>query len=143
MKEFNVKDTTITLLTLKQARKLPKWLRSSCLSWWLRTPSDNSNFACYVYPYGDVSSYGDYVYYYNYGVRPAFKIKNLDAELYERIKVGAIYCTVIDKNLVLADNVVCEHRFDDKSNVWETSDLKNFIESDDFKELLENEELFN
>ena len=50
--------------------------------WWLRTPGNNSSYACCVYISGSVSSDGLDVDYYYIGVRPALKL-NLNSEIFE------------------------------------------------------------
>lgn len=145
MKYFNVKEVCPTILTREQIYELPTPILFCEDLWWTCSPGVDPRFSgededSYITAVGDsfaIRAGFDCFVRHICGVRPAFKIKDLDVELYERIKVGAIYCTVIDRNLALADYVVCSHQFDSKSNVWETSDLKKFIESDEFKKLLE------
>lgn len=122
----------ITLLTVEQAKKLPRDILDCGGWWWLRSPGIYQNFAALVYCGGGVLECGDRVDSDSYAVRPAFEIANLNFEFGEKVYVGKLPCTVIDKNLVLADECICNHRFDSKSNDWETSELKTFIESEEF-----------
>lgn len=138
MKKFNTERVNPTLLTLEQAKNLPQWILNCGYSWWLRTPDmrPSNNGWEYVYEVFEKSTRNVLAVHCNSGVRPAFEIDNLNADLYERVKVEEIYCTVIDKNLVLADDVICNCRFDNKSNDWLSSELKKYIESDNFLSLL-------
>lgn len=141
MKHFNPKEVQITLLTLEQAEKLPEEILSCGDCWWLRSPGYNQDDAAYVGTGGGVYESGDFVNYDHFAVRPAFEIANLNSEFGKRVYVGKLLCTVIDKDLVLADKAVCCYRFDIVSNDWETSELKAFIESDELVELYIKDDL--
>ena len=125
----------ITLLTIEQAERLPRELLACGEWWWLRSPGYIQDYAAYVYIDGSVYYRGDYVRNVVGCVRPAFVIPGLDSKIYDQVHVGGCVCTVVDKDLVLADDVVCYHRFDAKSNDWNKSELKAFIESDEFKRM--------
>lgn len=132
MKCFSLKEAKITLLTIEQTKKLPKNVLACGNWWWLRSPGRNQYNAARVGSVGGIFEYGYGVFNFNVGVRPAFKIANLSSEFGEKVYVGKLLCTVIDKDHVLADECVCEHRFDSEINDWETSELKGFIESEAF-----------
>lgn len=132
MKCFSLKETKITLLTTEQAKKLPENILACGKWWWLRSPGCTQDIAAVVYYFGGIYEFGYYVSIDDIAVRPAFKIANLSSEFGEKVYVGKLLCTVIDKDLVLADEYVCEHRFDPELNDWETSELKAFIESEAF-----------
>lgn len=131
----------ITLLTIEQAERLPRELRAREYWWWLRSPGYFQDYAACVSGGGSVYYYGCYVNDDYSGVRPAFVIPGLDSKIYDQVHVGGCVCTVVDKDLVLADDVVCYHRFDAKSNDWNKSELKAFIESDEFLKKLEGGKL--
>ena len=61
--------------------------RSNDKPWWLRSLGNNDYLAAYVYYYGDVNPNGVDAYY-NYGVRPAFKL-NLSSVLFASATSGA------------------------------------------------------
>lgn len=121
----------VTLLTVEQAKKLSDKTLSCDEWWWLRSPGDEEYLVAYVYCDGDVDE-GGTNNDCDYGtIRPAFVIPNLE-KANGKIYVGKIPCTKIDKDLALADNYVCYSEFDPVSNNWEESNLKRYIESDEF-----------
>lgn len=130
--QFDSKETKITLLTTEQAKKLSENILACGKWWWLRSPGSVQSFAAFVYNDGGISEYGYPVEQDDIAVRPAFKIANLSSVFGEKVYVGKLLCTVIGKNLVLADECVCNHRFDSESNDWEASELKAFIKSEAF-----------
>ena len=127
----------ITLLSVEEWQKTEKIKSVPRFTnqWWLRSPGYYSSYACGVNYVGYV-----YDYYYtdftNVGVRPAFKIPNLESGIGDKIFVCNTLCTVIDKDYVLSDTVICLHQFDEKTNVYENSEIKRFIDSDEFKKML-------
>lgn len=137
IKKFDIDEVDeITLLSVEEAEKIPDSVRACGKWWWLRSLGDCQNYAAIVH-------YDGYVYRGGYdvdidgrAVRPAFRINNLKSEIGEPVRVSKIWCTVIDKDLVLANHPICNHRFDEKSNNWETSEIKAFINSDEFKAMI-------
>ena len=49
------------------------WRRQN--SWWLRTPSEWHNKAAAVYPFGVITTHGEFVYNETVGVRPAIWVR--------------------------------------------------------------------
>ena len=143
----------ITLLTIEQAERLPRELLACGEWWWLRSPGYFQDIAADVSTDGSVLYLGYAVNNDSDCVRPAFVIPGLDSKIYDKVHIGGYrytldgdyiggcVCTVVDKDLVLADDVVCRHRFDAKSNDWNKSELKAFIESDEFLKKLEGGKL--
>lgn len=108
--------------------------------WWLRSPGNYANDTAGVHHDGNIFNSGFYVNV-SYGcVRPAFHIPHLTSNGYkpgDKITVGAkTVCTVVFENVALADSIICKHRFDQGSNNWKTSEIKQFINSDEFRLLL-------
>lgn len=137
IKKFNISEVDeITLLSIEEAKKLPDHILCCGDKWWLRSPGYYQYTAINVLNGGDVRETGSTVGDVNIHVRPAFRISNLESENGEPLKIGKTWCIVIDKGLVLADYPVCKHRFDSKSNDWETSELRAFINSDKFKAMI-------
>lgn len=138
IKQFDISEINeITLLSIEEAGKVPVSILACGEWWWLRSPGYYQYDATYVYIGGGVYELGDYVYSDNIAVRPAFRINNLESEIGGKIMVGKTWCTVVDEGLALADCIIGgSHRFDKESNNWETSELKAFIESDEFKAMI-------
>lgn len=111
-----------------------------CGRWWLRSPGTSPYYASYVSDLGGIWSSGEPVQCVDGGVRPAFRIFHLSAKGYkpgDKITVGnKTVCTVISEDVALADDIVCQHRFDPFNNNWETSKIKAFINSDEFLNML-------
>ena len=124
----------------EQAKNVPNVPIRARDWWWLRSPGTYSNYAASVYFGGDIDNYGRHVYRRDGCVRPAFRIFHLSAKGYkpgDKITVeNKTVCTVISEDVALADDIVCQHRFDANSNEWETSELKAFINSDEFLNML-------
>ena len=134
--QYKLEDVSeITLLTVDEARKLSQYIRACGCWWWLRSPGYYQNYAAYVYYIGDVYEYGTNVNTDNGAVRPAFKISNLKSSN-RKVLVENLWCTVVDTDLVIADMPICKHRFDANFNDWDKSELKAYINSDEFKRLI-------
>lgn len=132
--KYDVDEVEITLLTVEEAKALPRAiLRTYSDDWWLRTPGDKEDTIAAVAGNGFVLERGLCVNWERIAVRPAFIIANLKSSKFDKILVGNTWCTVVAPGLALADKKVCWHRYDAKSNNWETSELKAFIKSDEFK----------
>lgn len=135
---FNINEVSEVLLLSdkewRQARNIPNVPIRARDWWWLRSPGDHSNYATGVSRDGGLFYYGGYVYRPGGCVRPAFRISHLSGfKPGDKITVGnKTVCTVISEDVALADNIICRHRFDADNNNWETSELKTFINSDEF-----------
>lgn len=137
VKFFNISEIDeITLLTVEQAKKLPNHILRCNEWWWLQSPGNRSYKTAVVYRDGDINKRGYDVDYVSSAIRPAFRITNLKSEIWDKVIIGKTLCTVVDKDLVLADSFICKSTFDEKSNNWETSELKAFINSKRFISLL-------
>ena len=104
--------------------------------WWLRWPGDYLSYAAYVRNDGSVFYIGSSVDCVDGAVRPAFKIRNLKSKTGDKVFVNNTLCTVTGTDVVFPDSVVCLHRFDPNANDYEKSEIKAFINSDEFKRML-------
>lgn len=107
--------------------------------WWLRSPGYDDYDAANVEGDGSVDHFGHNVTR-EFGVRPAFLIPQLKTFGFkpgQKVTVGnKTVCTVITENIVLADKIVCTHRFDNNFNGYIASEIEQHIHSDKFKEIL-------
>ena len=105
--------------------------------WWLRSPGHTDYCAAYVGGIGYVDFFGRRVDL-EFGVRPAFRISHLSGfKPGDKITVSTkTVCTVICNDTALADSIVCKHRFDPKSNNYNNSEIKAYINFDEFKNML-------
>lgn len=97
--------------------------------WWLRSSDDRN--AYYAFYHGVCYNSVDGLTC-DYGIRPAFRIPNLESQIGSKVIVGCLLCTVIDKNYALSDSIVSRCQFGKPSNGWEKSKLKSYIESNKF-----------
>lgn len=107
-------------------------------SWWLRIPGCCKECAAVVANDGWVDLDG-VVVANDKGVRPALRIPTLSQMGYkpgDKVTINNTVCTVIDKDVVLTDNIVCSYRFDFQNNNWERSDIKGFLNSPRFLSML-------
>lgn len=137
IKKFNISEIDkITLLSTEEAEKVPVSIRACGDWWWLRSPGGYQFSAASVNYVGGIFERGSYVNYDYIAIRPAFRLNNLNSKIGDKILINKTWCTVIDKGLVLTDYLICKHKFDSESNDWETSEIKRFINSDEFKAMI-------
>ena len=91
--EYETRDKVFALSVLEAARYFPSveermafstdYLKAKCSkmgwnrqnSWWLRTPSEWHNKAAAVYPFGAITTHGEFVYNETVAVRPAIWVR--------------------------------------------------------------------
>lgn len=127
------------LLSIEEASELPIWILANGDWWWLRSTGAYSYYAASVSGNGHVHTDGYYVYS-NYGVRPALRIKNLDfrviydvsstprLEIGDLVEVFGLKTQYIGGNKVLLCEPIFNNQFDERSNVYETSKIKQKID---------------
>lgn len=118
----------ITLLSAEEYEKYKDRIPQINCSWWLRSPGINSNRAASVDYDGSVFDLGDFVDLDYDAVRPALKIS--DGRKYEIGKRVILYnfpWIIIDEGLAIAEVPIAFHRFDEKSNDYENSEIKKFL----------------
>ena len=140
----------IDLLTVEEAKKLPKKIRmcdvpkkfdgyifnNKCW-WWLRSPGYFSTYAAVVVASGAVGEYCNFVFDDFSAVRPVIRVtENIDDM--EETKDGFIrYLGTKWINITEYIGTTCllkkkclknPHRFDAKSNDYEKSEIKKYLE---------------
>ena len=98
--------------------------------WWLRSPGRFSNSAAYVDDDGSVSTYGLNVSL-TFGIRPAFRVQKseiLNLQIGDRKIYYDFPFVKIDEDLLIAEVPIAFDKFDDKSNDYEKSYVKGFLE---------------
>lgn len=133
--EINEVDEII-LLSVEEARKIPQNILACGDWWWLRSSGHRQGDAALVSRGGIVHPRGYCVNFDYCAIHPAFRLNNLNAKIYDKVMIGKTWCTVIDEGLALTDYSICKRRFDEKSNNWESSELKEFINSEGFKAMI-------
>ena len=125
-----VKPVSLDLLSIEEAEKLPKSVRLYDKYWWLRSSAYPSFYASYVEDYDGSVHLNGFGVDYNLAVRPVLTVSNLDSSnlklygLYKIFKYGWIY---IGDNRFLYNSMVITHEFDEKSNNYEKSSIKQFL----------------
>ena len=121
----------ITLLSIKEARKLPQWILADGSRWWLRSPGRDRHDAAGITSYGSILSLGRSIRDTGAYARPAIKI---DVRPYLPLMVGETVLILgrlaqyIGNDMVLLCEPIGCHRFDENSNDYEKSEIKEFVE---------------
>ncbi len=123
--ELEIKD--VSLLTVREAKKLPEEIRQYREPWWLRTAGNSSDEVAFVHYDGFVNSIGDIVSCDYYAIRPAITIKNLESlnfEIGDTLMIqGKKYLYIGNNKALYNDELVCG-KFDDKSSDYKKSKIK-------------------
>lgn len=103
--------------------------------WWLRTPGSRSREVYHVNHHGVVSD--NSVISDRFGIRPALNINLNNSKSLQpgdKIRIGSKSFTVLtwkeNELLALCDEFISRQEFDDVSNVWKTSKLKQWLETE-------------
>ena len=129
----NIKILGSTLLSVEEAENLLTKENRKYHCWWrLRSPGRLSKYAADVRTDGAVNYSGDGVYYDNFCVRPALEISNLESSnllIGDVFEVGDYKFRVISEDLAwLYEQDIGQHRFDEKTNIYEQSEIKQFVD---------------
>ena len=128
-----IEITGATLLTVDEAEQLLTKKDRACGSWWwLRSPGDYQDYAVDVDEDGFVYACGGIVNGYGVGVRPALRIDNLEStnlKIGDEFYIGEQQFKIISYYLALCNSIVGYTRFDAKSNDYETSEIKAYVDS--------------
>ena len=117
------------LLSIEEAKVLPRWILANGDFWWLRSPGIRPDIAAGVIYGGAVDSGGDLVSYSEGAVRPTFTIKNLPKlRVGELVEVFGYMAQYIGGNRVLLCESVFKSMFDKKFNNYEKSYIKKRVD---------------
>ena len=124
--------TGATLLSVEEAKTLLTVEDRACgWWWWLRSPGYFEDSVVDVDEDGLVHALGGTVRGYSVGVRPVLRIANLECsnlEIGDKFCFGNEYFKVISANLALCNSIVGYTRFDAKSNDYEDSEIKKYVD---------------
>ena len=126
--ELHTGEYEITLLTKKEYEAHKKQIPLVNDWWWLRFPGHYSNIAAYVKRGGSVDEAGYIVSYGRGAVRHALKSAILNLPIGEKFIALGNRWIMIDDEFAISEDVITHRRYDSKSNVWETSELKEWLE---------------
>ena len=120
----------ITLLTKEEYEKYNEMQRIPIMNrwWWLRSPGSTKLLTACVYSNYHCNTTGGGVEGAILAVRPALKSKVLN------LSVGTMFTALgntwimIDNGFAISVDAVAHRRYDEGSNVWETSELKAWLE---------------
>lgn len=96
--------------------------------WWLRSPGYYSFIAAYVDIDGSVDNHGRNVGNVTYAVRPTLKSMSLNLPIGEHFIALGNRWIMIDNCMAISQDVITHRRYDTEKNVWETSELKQWLE---------------
>jgi len=129
IKDLDIKD--ITLISIEEAEKIPQVYREFYDWWWLKSNGSNGYQTANVSSDGSIYTYGDSIIYNRDYVRPALIVNNLESfnlPTCSKLVINNIEWIKISDNMLLCDdNSFGRHKFDEKSNDYETSEIKKYI----------------
>ena len=130
MKTIHLKagDYEITLLTAEEYEKHKDRIPIVNDWWWLRSPGRNQAYAAHVSTDGSVYSYGYSVDFSYYAIRPALKSSILNLPIGKSFIALGNRWVMIDKGFAISQYIIDRMRYDTKSNKWETSEIKQWLE---------------
>lgn len=102
---------------------------------WLRSPRGHISHRQVVVDPNGVVQDGAAVFDPAIGVRPVFLLSNYNGTKGEKIEIYGCICTIIEKTVAFADKIILRTLFDEHSNEWKTSELRNTIEQKVFDAL--------
>lgn len=120
----------ITLLSKEEYRAAKDIIPRINDGWWLRSPGNYSHGAAVVGIDGSVGEYGLSVKHESIAVRPALIVNQESANLClnDKILLWGYTWTVVGNNLMLCDELISNHMFDEKENRFETSEIRRYLE---------------
>jgi len=130
-REIELEIEDISLLTTDEAGKLPEEIREYREWWWLKTAGDDTDRAAYVDSGGFVDCHGDDVCCGTYAVRPAVTIRNLESlnfEIGDPLMIQGEEYVYIGNNRALYNDEVTYDKFDEVSNDYEKSLIKQVVD---------------
>ena len=130
MRYINLTSGTyeVTLLTKEEYEKYNNLHRIPIVNswWWLRSPGcDGLNAACV---YRDCINDAGCLIFGRIAVRPALKSGILNLSVGTRFGALGNTWIMIDKNVAISCDTVSHHKYDKDWNIWETSELKKWLE---------------
>jgi len=128
MDSVRLENYEITLLTAKEYRKYKSAIPYINDWWWLRSPGSTDGRAAYVCPKGAVLTRGDGVRSDDDAVRPVLKSDEITQSIGEQFVFIGNRWTVIGPHVAISNGIIATRRYDSVSNIWETSELKAWLE---------------
>lgn len=128
--------TGATLLSVKEAVKLPKDTRVAAANWWLRSPSYFDGRAAFVAGSDGIVREAGYAVSNAFGVRPALRISGLESSAFktgDRFELGGHSFTVVSDQYALCEGIIGRYFFRDDwkvggANDYEKSDVKKYVD---------------
>lgn len=118
----------INLLSAEEYEKYRDRIPHINCWWWLQSPGCSSDRAATVHSDGSVLYDGYFVDRSNGAVYPALKISDYRKyEIGKRVVLYSFPWIIIDEGLAIAEVPIAFHKFDAKSNDYENSEIKKFL----------------
>ena len=128
----------ITLLSLEDYERNHYIIPTSDNWWWLKSGSPFRRNVAYVFIDGDAYAQG-YKVTSCADIRPLIYIdneKSKDLVPGSVVKIGKYTATVLSDRSCLIDYGVCRRRFDSDYNDYERSEIKKYLQTDEFMNML-------
>lgn len=128
MKELNLKNYEITLLTSEEYKTFRANIPCVICWWWLRSPGRYYEYALAVNSDGSVNYDGDNVNYHLNAVRPVLKSNDIDLQIGAKFIAIGNRWVVIGEHIAISESVISFRSYDSMNNHWESSELKQWLE---------------
>lgn len=119
----------ITLLTKEEYEEHIKQIPKNNNWWWLRTPGFDSGHVAFISSFGSIYDNGYSVLADEGAVRPALKSEIINIPVGEVFSALGNRWLMINKGFAISKCAVAFRRYDSKSNIWETSELKAWLDA--------------
>lgn len=129
-KEFDATKDHIFLLSIEEYEKYKDKIPKIDCWWWLRSPGNYPYQAAIVGKGGVFYDVGIYVHGNDGAVRPVVNFSRFEHDypkIGERIIKYNFPWIVIDEGLAIAEVPIAFRRFDEKSNDYENSEIRQFL----------------
>ena len=127
--ELHTGEYEITFLTKEEYEAHRRQIPLINDWWWLRSPGFHSYYAAIIDIGGSVRDFGSIVYDDGSAVRPALKSAILNLPIGEKFNTLGNRWVMIDDGFAISEDVITHRRYDSESNVWETSELRKWLEA--------------
>ena len=124
---FEFKDDEIFLMSIEEYEKYKNDILQIKAWWWLRSSGFKSDYVAHVYSNGSVSYIGNYINHDYDAVRPALYLDFTDFNKSEKFVYCGITWIVLDEHLAIAEMPISFHKFDENNNIYETSEIRQFL----------------
>lgn len=117
-----------TLLNYEEFSLYKHFIATDFSFWWLKDAGQDDTHGCFIYGKRN-SVLDDMPINTKASVRPALIVDSLVASPGDKIKIFDYSWTVLNNSLLLCDHYIGKYRFDEKTNDWYHSELKQHLDN--------------